>query len=118
MQRDINCLTDPDRNTRKRGLESIKKVLLGGKQLAEDVASSCLELLHRPLMKLMDDPVEKNRELALQLLHGLLLLAPRQPRYQQPRQEESTAGPWTKGCSRAHGEAAAAGEPQSRHFSQ
>ena len=76
MQRDINCLTDPDRNTRKRGLESIKKALLGGKQLAEDVASSCLELLHRPLMKLMDDPVEKNRELALQLLHGLLLLAP------------------------------------------
>ena len=77
MQRDINCLSDPDRNTRKRGLESIKKALLGGKQLSEDIASSCLELLHRPLMKLMDDAVEKNRELALQLLHGLLLLAPR-----------------------------------------
>ena len=77
MQRDINCLSDPDRSTRKRGLESIKKALLGGKQLPEDIASSCLELLHRPLIKLMEDAVEKNRELALQLLHGLLLLAPR-----------------------------------------
>jgi hypothetical protein len=77
MQRDINCLSDPDRNTRRRGLESIKKALLGGQKLSDEAAGSCLELLHRPLMKLMDDAVEKNREIALQLFHGLLVISRR-----------------------------------------
>eukprot|EP00899_Mesostigma_viride_P025251 jgi/Mesvir1/5910/Mv00679-RA.1 len=72
MQRDLNCLTDPDRNTRRKALERLRKRLLEGDPppapapglLQEVFCGSVL----RPLLKLLSDTVEKNRELAVLLL--------------------------------------------------
>ena len=76
-QRDLNCLSDPDRNTRKRALEKISKDVnahVGKPDFTPDVVKSNLDLLHKPLLKCVKDPAEKCRELSVTILAALVPL--------------------------------------------
>ena len=77
-QRDLNCLSDPDRSTRKRALEKIHKELgtLAKKpaDFTPEVAQISLEHLHKLLVKCMRDPTEKCRELSVMILAALFPL--------------------------------------------
>jgi dynein assembly factor 5 len=72
LQRDLNCLSDPNRGTRKRALEKLTKTLTGASLpagvTAETLATYFSENLQAPLLTLLADPVEKNRELACELI--------------------------------------------------
>ncbi|KAK3735234.1 hypothetical protein QZH41_008428, partial [Actinostola sp. cb2023] len=69
IQRDINCLSDPNRTTRRRALDKIKKDVLQRKPLlSPEVVQKLLEELVKPLLKLFSDPTEKCRELAVQIV--------------------------------------------------
>ncbi len=73
LSRHINCLSDSNRATRKRALESIRKVLFpADTSLASDVLHDVLVELIKPLLKLVSDPVEKCRELTVGLLRQCL----------------------------------------------
>ncbi|CAM6096313.1 unnamed protein product [Calypogeia fissa] len=83
LQRDLNCLSDPDRSTRRRALERLPKRLLSGDP-GESAAPSpdllqaawdgyILRLVGRSL----SDPVEKCRELAVQLISSVAKKIPR-----------------------------------------
>jgi hypothetical protein len=75
-QRDLNCLSDPDRGTRKRALEKISKdVQARGGSFAADSVKQNLDLLHKPLLKCIKDPAEKCRELSVTILGALIPLA-------------------------------------------
>ncbi|DBA86358.1 TPA: hypothetical protein ACH3X2_005589 [Trebouxia sp. C0005] len=73
IQRDINCLTDQDRNLRRTAISQLKSKLFpdGENQKAQDV-----QLLQQivsgpmlvPVVRLLGDPVEKCREGSLTLL--------------------------------------------------
>lgn len=66
VRRDINCLTEADRNTRKKAVERLQRSLLsGGKVKQEFVIRLFLEELHKPLIRLFSDQAEKCRELSL-----------------------------------------------------
>jgi len=77
-QRDLNCLSDPDRSTRKRTLEKISKDLGSlAKKPAEftpEVAHKSLDDLHKPLLKCMRDQAEKCREISVMILASLFPL--------------------------------------------
>lgn len=78
-QRDVNCLSDADRTTRKRALTKLTASLqsLAGDK---DVLSALWERsLRAPLLKLLVDPVEKNRELTIALTSTLLEALPMEP---------------------------------------
>jgi dynein assembly factor 5 len=71
-QRDINCLSDADRTTRKRALTKLTAAV---QPLNQDTLSALWERsLRAPLLKLLVDPVEKNRELTIALT-GIVLKA-------------------------------------------
>ncbi|CAH0489311.1 unnamed protein product [Peronospora farinosa] len=71
MQRDINCLMDPDRNVRRRAVEKLHRTL---QSEASHVSNAvlrvlCVSNLLRPLLQCAEnDVVEKCRERALTLL--------------------------------------------------
>lgn len=72
LARDLNCLAEENRNTRRRALAKISEaVLAASPPLA---AGLLLELwegaLRAPLLRALSDPVEKNREVALTLVAG------------------------------------------------
>ncbi|CAD7702584.1 unnamed protein product [Ostreobium quekettii] len=73
LQRNINCLSDPDRATRRRAIDELAGVLAGegggGPPAAPELLQAllCGPLLH-PLIAMLSDPVEKCRERALHLL--------------------------------------------------
>lgn len=76
-QRDLNCLSDPDRNTRRRALEKILKDVIarvGKHDFTPEVVKSNLDLLHKPLLKCVKDPAEKCRELSVTILAMLVPL--------------------------------------------
>jgi hypothetical protein len=86
LQRDVNCLRDPDRMTRRRALGTLRSCLLpgddqrvkakvkvkpgnGSSQASVGVNELSLrkflvETLLSPLIELLSDPVEKCRELS------------------------------------------------------
>ncbi|CAM9284235.1 unnamed protein product, partial [Choristocarpus tenellus] len=71
LQRDINCLSDPDRMTRRRALSKIQKHLFQDAKVEEPVLRAFLvHHMSSQLVTLLQDPVEKCRELA-----GTLLLS-------------------------------------------
>ena len=79
-QRDVNCLSDDDRTTRRRALTRLAASV---STLASDEAAGMQTLaalweqsLRAPLLKLLADPVEKNRELALALTAAVLEALP------------------------------------------
>ncbi len=69
LQRDVNCLSDENRSTRKRALERLRKATIGrcpGYDPAQ--LQSVCEFLVKPLLRIFSDPVEKCRELSISLL--------------------------------------------------
>uniref|UniRef100_A0A7S0EVG8 TOG domain-containing protein n=1 Tax=Hanusia phi TaxID=3032 RepID=A0A7S0EVG8_9CRYP len=76
-QRDLNCLSDPDRSTRKRALE---KILKEAQRLNVNTAGACealakdFLLLHAHLLRCLKDQAEKCRELAANILNVLFPL--------------------------------------------
>jgi len=72
MQRDINCLSDANRMIRRRTLEKLRREIIekDPSYSAEDL-QSIFDELYRPLLKLYADSVDRNRELALNLVSDL-----------------------------------------------
>lgn len=73
MQRDINCLSDADRTTRRTALQRLVVRLLKGDAMAPKPSPALLQAvllgpLLAPVVRLLSDPVEKCREVALELL--------------------------------------------------
>ena len=69
LQRDINCLADDNRGTRKRALEKINKEVFSKKsKLSASVMKTVFEEILKPVLKLFSDPTEKCRELSLQIV--------------------------------------------------
>ncbi|KAG8462273.1 hypothetical protein KFE25_012093 [Diacronema lutheri] len=74
LARDVNCLAEENRNTRRRALQKLSSAVLDASPpLAPAVL---LELwdgaLRTPLLRALSDPVEKNREVALALVTGVV----------------------------------------------
>ena len=69
--RDLNCLADDNRQTRKRALTKLGALPSAGHS-SEELAPLWADALRAPLLKLFADPVEKNRELAITLATELL----------------------------------------------
>jgi hypothetical protein len=63
LQRDVNCLSDPDRTTRRRALTKLEKVLVQEPQGRALLSTYLINTLAAPLVQLLSDPVEKCREL-------------------------------------------------------
>ena len=72
-KRNVNCLSDPDRNTRRRAIAAITQSV---KSVANDTSrlDSVIEQtqLLPPLLNLFHDSVEKNRDLAINLAKFIL----------------------------------------------
>lgn len=69
LSRNVNCLADENRATRKRAVEGILKDTVRRKPMLDgDVLQGVLHEILKPFMKIVSDPVEKCRELAVQFL--------------------------------------------------
>ena len=70
IARHINCLSEENRNTRKKALESIRNDTVNRKPPLEDsdLGPVFSEVL-KPLLKTFSDPVEKCRELSVGIVH-------------------------------------------------
>jgi hypothetical protein len=69
FQREINRISDSDRNTRKRGLQKLVESLpWTSPEDAEALRGLCLQTLFTPLLQGVADPVEKCREHSISLL--------------------------------------------------
>lgn len=70
VARDINCLGDDDRTTRRRGLQKLTAATVGAgldPGVLQEIWDAAVRI---PVLKLLADPIEKNRELAIALLRG------------------------------------------------
>ncbi|CAK4287642.1 hypothetical protein Ae201684P_000738 [Aphanomyces euteiches] len=66
LQRDVNCLSDPQRMVRKRSLEKLSQVSdLAAKFGQDQLVLFFQAQLFKPLVQCIADPVEKCRELSL-----------------------------------------------------
>ncbi|KDO29225.1 hypothetical protein SPRG_19895 [Saprolegnia parasitica CBS 223.65] len=66
LQRDVNCLADPQRSVRKRSLEKLSMVAeLSAKFGQGHLVSFFQSHLFQPLVACFADPIEKNRELSI-----------------------------------------------------
>lgn len=67
LQRPINCLTDPDRNIRRQGLDTLHKEL---KKASKEYQTRLFTTTNLPknLIHTLSDPIENNRELTLNIL--------------------------------------------------
>ncbi|XP_069124070.1 dynein axonemal assembly factor 5-like [Argopecten irradians] len=73
IARHINCLSEDNRNTRKRALEGIRKDTVGRKpSLEQEETGVIFSEIIKPLLKCFSDPVEKCRELAIHLVKDFL----------------------------------------------
>ena len=69
MSRNVNCLLEENRATRKRALEGIIKETVRRKpKLDGDILQGVLREILKPCMKIVSDPVEKCRELSVQFV--------------------------------------------------
>lgn len=68
---DINCLSDQDRAVRKQGLEKIKKELFTTSN-KEHIHQLLSQSLMSPLLKCIEDPIEKHRDIAIQIFETIL----------------------------------------------
>ena len=77
IARHMNCLSEENRNTRKKALEGIKKdTIKRTPTLGETEARHVFSELVKPLLKTLSDPVEKCRELSAELIGEFLKLVP------------------------------------------
>mmetsp|Transcript_65377 Transcript_65377/g.142520 ORF Transcript_65377/g.142520 Transcript_65377/m.142520 type:complete len:938 (+) Transcript_65377:63-2876(+) len=68
VRRDINCLSDGDRNVRRNAVVRLEKTLFtSGKTPQTFVRKLFLEELHKPLFRLFADQAEKCRELSISM---------------------------------------------------
>ena len=67
FRHDINCLSDKDRAIRKGGLEKINKELFKIKK-KENLEMLLTQYLMNPLIKMLEDQIEKHRETTINLL--------------------------------------------------
>lgn len=77
LQRDLNCLVDPDRSTRRRALERLQKQLLQGEAnnspaYLADLQVAWDDTILKKVLKALCDSVEKCRELAIHLINGVV----------------------------------------------
>lgn len=69
LQRNVNCLSDENRATRKRALERLRKESLGHTPpYPPSLLQGLMGFMLKPLLRMLSDPVEKCRELAINLL--------------------------------------------------
>ena len=69
LQRDVNCLSDDNRTTRRRALERLRKeTILHHPNYPPSVLQALLDFMLKPLLRALSDPTEKCRELAIALL--------------------------------------------------
>ena len=69
VNRHINCLSEENRNTRKRAVEGIRKeTTLKKPGLEASVIQGVLAEIIKPVLKILSDPVEKCRELTILFL--------------------------------------------------
>lgn len=67
LQRDINCLSDSNKTTRRRALERLRRETIGQKPLhPSQVIAALFEALLKPLLKSFSDPMEKCRDLSIE----------------------------------------------------
>ncbi|KAI8494919.1 HEAT repeat-containing protein 2 [Branchiostoma belcheri] len=78
LQRHVNCLTDDNRTTRRRALDSLRKETVD-KKLEPAVLQGVFVEILKPVLKSFSDPVEKCRELAIQLVDAFLPAVPDPP---------------------------------------
>jgi len=73
VRRDINCLSDSDRNTRRNAIGRLDRALAaGGKAPQHFVQRLFLEELHKPLFRLFADQTEKCREVSMAMTFRLV----------------------------------------------
>lgn len=68
ITRHVNSLSDPNRATRKRGLEGIRTELFTGNTYSNSVVVATFKSVHASLVNSFSDPVEKCRELAISVV--------------------------------------------------
>lgn len=73
ITRHVNSLSDPNRASRKRGLDGIKTELFG-KDLPCETVTNMYRDLQGPLVLLMADPVEKCREITVTIVEKYIEL--------------------------------------------
>eukprot|EP00730_Choanoeca_flexa_P002587 TRINITY_DN11104_c0_g1_i1.p1 TRINITY_DN11104_c0_g1~~TRINITY_DN11104_c0_g1_i1.p1 ORF type:complete len:854 (+),score=210.02 TRINITY_DN11104_c0_g1_i1:167-2728(+) len=83
IQRDINCTSDEDRNTRKAAVKALHVALFGGIAVSNispvhdaAVTNAAFAHLLKPLLRLYADQTEKVRELSIDLVTKCLKLSP------------------------------------------
>jgi len=69
FQRDINCLSDEDRNIRLRGLTNINTQLFAPQNDQQSILKLFDRVLLKNVLRLMDDKVEKHKAIALDILN-------------------------------------------------
>ncbi|KAH9305027.1 hypothetical protein KI387_009431, partial [Taxus chinensis] len=82
LQRDLNCLADSDRSTRRRALERLQKQLLHGEfshspSYLADLQVAWDDTILKNVLKALNDCVEKCRELAIYLINGVASRIPK-----------------------------------------
>ncbi|OCT61558.1 dynein assembly factor 5, axonemal-like [Xenopus laevis] len=76
LARHLNCLNDENKMTRKRALAAIQKEAMD-EQLASGVLQGVFLELLKPLLRCLSDPMEKCRELSIQIIAHCISHVPR-----------------------------------------
>ncbi|XP_062840841.1 dynein axonemal assembly factor 5-like [Trichomycterus rosablanca] len=76
LARDLNCLNEEEKNTRKSALESIKRKTIN-KGLQSAVLQEVFACLQKSLLKCLSDPMERCRELAIQIFGDFVRCVPK-----------------------------------------
>ncbi|KAL4472321.1 hypothetical protein ABPG72_002804 [Tetrahymena utriculariae] len=74
-QRDINCLIDDDRNLRKKGLTTILKQTFATSTPTKELLQFFQINVLKNLLRTIDDSIEKNRELAQNIIQQFYIRA-------------------------------------------
>ncbi|XP_030646767.1 dynein assembly factor 5, axonemal [Chanos chanos] len=76
LARYLNCLNEDNKSTRKRALESIKRETID-KGLSSAVLQEIFTHLLKPLLKCLSDPMERCREIAIQMIGEFIRCVPK-----------------------------------------
>ncbi|XP_041829819.1 dynein assembly factor 5, axonemal-like [Melanotaenia boesemani] len=76
LARDLNCLNEDNKTTRKKALESIKKETVD-KGHSSSVSQEVFAALLKPLLKCLSDPMEKCREIAIAIITEFIRSVPK-----------------------------------------
>merc|ERR1719163_111109 len=77
VARDINGLTENDRNVRREALKKLERAFVSKRTASiEIIGQVFVQNAHKPLLKCLSDSIEKCRELALQIVKELCAQLP------------------------------------------